>query len=564
MNTLYSHHIFFFPFKWEKEDLKGKPFEERTSIEPFRKALEKDANWKRLNPFKIDTLSNYNQYNYFHDFVRDILYDEKEKTDFLYHYAYQLPTDGTSEYQIKIKPESENGKTRTPAEILTLEIENIVLQVYKTGVGVVSFHLNNRNYSEPDTILKINQYGRRLYPPFFIIPSEKVGKPNYLDNNNFLEQLETTKGVEIAHTIAILIYGKPPAIKEEFIKYADSKNLKKNKPFLLPQFIGGLFNEKVFYTDKPEFQISPVLDDRMFVMSWFGDSNLASQLSIKSKEKYAFENDEWWYKYIFVDVKSKSCANDFMSIDLIKNATYGRWAGYGTLFGISRYSFVCLTSNLDTLKLDFVKAEFIVTHFQTIYYKMVELVLLQRACLLRFSDEVTRISGTIQQKNNDNLAEEVSSILKQYIQFVNKIYFREITAQEQGIELYNLLQKQMDIDRHVKDLNGEIQELHKYVLFLEEREQTKADKVRNVLEQNRNDRLEKLNWMAGIFAVASLILGIFGTNYFGIEKGLKVILGNSLACNDNAKSVWTITAIIFIPIILIFIFWRKIYNYFKK
>lgn len=314
-------------------------------------------------------------------------------------------------------------------------------------------------------------------------------------------QFKATQGIEIAHAISLELGKKK--FSDDFSKFSDYENFK-NRPFQLPNFISGLFKKGFFNSHSPAFQITPVLDDRMFVMSWFGDYYTAQRLSRKVKGQYAYENDNWWYKYLFVDVGSKSCANDTMSAELLRGATYARWADYGTLFGVSRYSFVCITPNLNSLKKN--NAEFIVTHIQTIYYKMVELVLLQRACLLRFSNEITHISSMMQ-KDDPKLTENVSDMLKQYMRFVNKIYFREITAQEQGIELYNMLQKQMDIERHVKDLDGEIQELHNFVMLKE--------------ETRRNDRLELLSWIGGVFAVASLILSVFGMNYFG-DSAIKI------------------------------------------
>jgi Mg2+ and Co2+ transporter CorA len=86
---------------------------------------------------------------------------------------------------------------------------------------------------------------------------------------------------------------------------------------------------------------------------------------------------------------------------------------------------------------------------------------------------------------NDNkrisLSERVSSLYKQYLQFVNRIYFREVTAQEQGIELYNMLQKHMQIERNVKDLDAEIEELHSYVTMIEQQKQSRNIELLTVI-----------------------------------------------------------------------------------
>ena len=135
------------------------------------------------------------------------------------------------------------------------------------------------------------------------------------------------------------------------------------------------------------------------------------------------------------------------------------------------------------------------------YYKMAELCLVQRACLLRFSDEVTSISAMKEDKKIA-LAERVGNLYKQYLRFVTRIYFREITAQEQGIELYDMLQK------HVKDLDHEIQELHTYVAMIQGQ------------KQNRN--IELLTIIGALFFLPAFINGFFGMSIIPSVAGLKL------------------------------------------
>ena len=56
------------------------------------------------------------------------------------------------------------------------------------------------------------------------------------------------------------------------------------------------------------------------------------------------------------------------------------------------------------------------------------------------------------------------------ILFLNKLYFKEVTAQDQGIELYNQAMKVMDIEKYMNDLNHEITQLHTYVTMQKEKE----------------------------------------------------------------------------------------------
>ena len=77
--------------------------------------------------------------------------------------------------------------------------------------------------------------------------------------------------------------------------------------------------------------------------------------------------------------------------------------------------------------------------------------------------------------------------------FLNRIYFREVTSQIQGIELYTMFQEAMNLEKEVKDLDNEIQELFEY---------------QNMQEQRR------LNKIASLFLPITLITSFLGMNTF--------------------------------------------------
>lgn len=492
-NNLYSYHVFLFPFQWEYtgEKYKGKPLEIKNNLIDFERMLE-ESNWK-YKPFSIDNRLKYNEFNYFFDFVNDIMYDtgkRKQKNDnerFIAHYEYNIRPD--SEYYII------NLRDRQ----YKLHIDSILLHLYNTGVGVLSFHLNNRlmGQKEPEDILKINQYGRRLYPPFFAIEPDLTGNPNIHQPESFKQGLKDSFDIEISNGLTIT-----PFETDGFESYSSQINFD-DGTFLLPGFIKNLFfaipvttSISSFKRSENQIFLSPVLDDRMFVVCWYGNDTLAESL------KKDYYKNTWWYAFTFVDSSSAgiTCQSEHLKRQLLKAHTYTRWLNNNTFFGISRYSFVCLTSSIETLKKQY--AVFVVNHMQTLYFKLAELCLVQRSCILKFSDEVSKISGLNEEKDK-NLSIMVSSLYKQYIRFVNKIYFREITAQEQGIELYDMLQEKMKLKDQVKDLDGEIEELHNYVTLKEQR--------------NESRLITRLTRLSAIFLPASLFAGIFGMNTFSVK-----------------------------------------------
>jgi len=472
VKPLYSFHAFIFPFEWKPTKKDGLLLEKQTDLQRICPVMDaaKDK-WKRMKPWlNPETLVQYNEANYFYDFVRPVLYG-----------------DGGGNYQVYYQHEEAEGGSYNiylhDGTKFSLELDSIGLSFYSSGVGILSFHCYNRAYQDSTEILKINQFGRRVYPPFFSVDTANIGTQAFFDDKNWLTGLEGAKGAELAQAIVLLKPAGQALASEDFdsrIGEGIAPDLKAT-PGLLKQLLPpALFSNH---------SISPVLDDRMFVVCWYGNDELSTKMATTSFDAEPEQND-WWYQFVFVDGGFRTCRNAGMVKTLLENHTNLRWQDQGTVYGVSRYSFVCLSQTF--AKNSFTKV--LCSHMQTHYYKLAELALLQRGCVLRFSDEVTAISDL--PEKNSYLGAHVSSLYKQYIRFVNKIYFREVTAQEQGIELYDLLQTHMRLSDHVKSLDDEIGELHNYAMLLE--------------EDRRNEQLDILSYIGAFFVVPSFVVSYLG------------------------------------------------------
>ncbi|MCX6279675.1 MAG: hypothetical protein NT004_16495 [Bacteroidetes bacterium] len=501
MNNLYSYHTFLFPFQWQfcGLEMKHKTLEERTCLKEFVKLFDHTP-WKR-GKYKTDTILRYNEYNYFYGMVREVLFDEG-KVDLdeaiIANLMYDIAADAHT-FNFKICIDSNKSLFKT----YRLHIDSILLHIYSTGVGVLSLHLNNRfeDQNQPDDILNINQAGRRLYPPFFGMDPKLTGTDAQFGFNDFAKGLDYVKTKELAVEFSIL----SDSVHEDFHSYRNPENFSSN-PFQIPRHISYLFQNIPFTVDESNFldkekkvYITPLIDDRMYVVCWYGNDEKSEELQSTigntqdGKRILAYQQDKWWYQFMFNDQRDPTCQNVEMRNELIEKHTYRRWSDYGTFFGVNRYSFVCLTGSLENLKRN--NAHFLVNHVQTMYYKLCELCLVQRACLLRFSDEVAEIS-TMKDDKKNSLTNRVSNLYQQYLRFVNRIYFREVTAQEQGIELYDMLQEHMKIENNVKDLDHEIQELHNYVTLVEGQ------------KQGRN--IELLTIIGALFILPTFIINFVG------------------------------------------------------
>ncbi|WP_027339137.1 CorA family divalent cation transporter [Halonatronum saccharophilum] len=148
---------------------------------------------------------------------------------------------------------------------------------------------------------------------------------------------------------------------------------------------------------------------------------------------------------------------------------------------------------------------------------------------------------------NLNATTYLTNTDREYIKFTNRMYFREVTAQEQGIELYDKMRECMRIEREVEALDGEIDELHQYVTVEQ--------------ESRRNNLLTIITVIGALFTVPNFAMSFFGMNlknfihptngYEGIFVSNGVIDFMKNIFSTELKSVWQWIAIYFsIPTII--------------
>jgi len=212
---------------------------------------------------------------------------------------------------------------------------------------------------------------------------------------------------------------------------------------------------------------------------------------------------------------------------------------------MSRDSFVCLSSSEEFMKnYDLPNLK---EHQSSIYYQIAILCIVQRASVLKFSAEIASIAE-ITQLESENSAEKIENIYANYIEFLNKIYFREITSQIQGIEIYNKFQKVMNIHIDVKDLDNEIKELNRFVGLIYQRKESR--------ETNKH------TWLATFFLPAMLISGILGMNvYNNSEEVPEYFVGGGIVWSFWIPTIGILgLTIIGMKRKKIWIFLKKIFN----
>lgn len=524
-----SYHIFYFPFKWEFEGNANSTFQKKFNTGQFAEMENPAGPWKHvtLKDNSFDSQKEAEEFfaerQYFYKFVHPVLYDtgdesgqNSKETNVLRHYERKEP-QASDNVRYIIEKNAKNSITGI--KTYNLKVDAINLNFYSTGIGILMFYLINDNpsQSKEEDIRDINQYGRRIMPPH-------CGEFE-ADNRSMLARSLKITGLDSDD-------GNKYADDFRFSSSADSDSEDKGfKDIWTPsKIIVNLINDLFNDTDSDKINIEPVIDDRMLVNCWYGDKDLSETIATGYPEDASGNGmsekfKDIWYKQVFIDEGNETtCRNDRMRDRLISESTYSRWQKKGTLYGVSRYSMICIS---DT---SYFSKNILATHIRTIYARLFELLIVQKASVLRFSGEVTEISS-LNGKDENKISESISSLYKEYIKFVNQIYFRSVTIQDQGVELYDLLSKQFDTEKQIKALDEEINELNQYAAFL--------------TDEKRNKNGLYLNIIAAFFLPVSLISGLLGMN----------------TSFSNELGFWNAVLIV---ISFSIIFWIVIYLYFTN
>jgi hypothetical protein len=156
-------------------------------------------------------------------------------------------------------------------------------------------------------------------------------------------------------------------------------------------------------------------------------------------------------------------------------------------------------------------------------------LLAQRASIITFFRRVADISKSIDERDEDNddvsqerrqreyIVKDIRKLNRDFLGFKNRLWFNEITPQEQGIEMYDMAMKNMGLEKQMEELKDEIKELYEYA-------EMQSDKMR--MEEEKKQSAEALNltkWAT--FAIPiSIALAIWGLSFEFIEKHLCVTI----------------------------------------
>ncbi len=496
-DKVYSYSIFIFPFKFfVLSNGKKLPINPAKVVEMMKPVAQPKAGWSRV-AFKVDDPERYAEWQYFHPFVRDMVFQtartsKKVNLEYLTREDYD---ELTLEYWkcSKWNSEKEECEKYEKCEPLKVRVRSADLHLYDNQIGLLTITTENDGRFSFNELLKFNDLARRVYPPFLGAmddDSSITAKPKRIGLLADRISLSKSNNDNVANSIPEEKF--PHKTIEEYENYLSDiiSNL------LKPMEFQGVEESK---EDQHLVCYESFTDDRMFLVSYCENKYLAEKLAKKCCAEYAFETDSDWYKFVFVDGGSKGVENTDYQRQLITRHTYPRWADVGTLYGLTRYSFVGLTNGSRFAK------ENLRIHLRTMYYQIALIILFQRAMLLEFSNRVKNIVDEVREGANvnvDQLVKKVKTLQLDFISFTTKYSFAEVSPQEQGIEIYNQWSKIIELDEHFNEVKGEIDQLADHV-------QTRVSHETDKSVKDLTFMLSILTWWLFILTVWLVLFGEF-------------------------------------------------------
>lgn len=342
-----------------------------------------------------------------------------------------------------------------------LPIEGIELHVYNCGIGILFFKTLNFSYYSIQELKAINDYGRRIKIAY--VPQFKNSTRIWADEVG-LKILDSKGNIKYS---SIMKYEK--IIGEILAGVNEDGNVNKimgKAEFLCDVLYGRFgFDKKEADDREKTFEILSYSDDRMFLISMIRDNALStevkslSNLEDEQNKKELSMLQEKIYSIVYADPSDATCQDTLMRSELLKKSLYKRWLTWGSLSGVTSYSYVTITTNGNGIN------EGVVRPFYKEYIYLVSLVLAQRIEISVFSQETAKNA----QLFNGNKALQVfrlgrqAALQKRYIIFKNQMLLAEPTCQEQGIDIYKLLQKQLFVDEEQTVLESQLQSLYESI-----------------------------------------------------------------------------------------------------
>jgi hypothetical protein len=178
---------------------------------------------------------------------------------------------------------------------------------------------------------------------------------------------------------------------------------------------------------------------------------------------------------------------------------YDRFASQGTRYFICGYAFVAVGAG-DAID------GYVAMHMRRHYFQMNLIVNLEKATLLSFSSQVSDAARRYESAGKiEDFRKEMRAINEAFLQFVHRFRFTGVTNQMQGVEIFDMLRREADVNRLYEDVRGEIESANQYLFNRDQ-----ADAARE--SSRAADAANRLGRVAAAGVVAAMVAGLLGMN----------------------------------------------------
>ena len=468
MDDFYSKHIFMANFRL-KEDKNSKNKNVNDIV------FDNDV-WKKYSIDDVknvgEFVDNYANYNYFNEQARDLIFYKENKSKVVSYKFEHIDSSENSEYIIDINDVNER-------KTYELNLDKIILKEYEIinkKSYLMMIYVTNNKYGDISDIKNINQYGRRLFSPW--IPLDLGNGANtecpddlqiHIGKDKIYSNYENSGKADLNYKDKeIFKYNFDD--KNKYKSYSERLNFirqkevnDKNDKSIIDNrresyLIRNILNYKKESKDE-KIEIELINPDRMYVGFYLKNNSLIERIKKYSTEKqeYLTEKQEYAYLYddslsdqlyalAYIDGEDATCQSRVMRKKLLQETIYDRWIDWGTIHTVTHNGFGCIAS-------EGAPYDSVIMPFLTEYMEMMALVLLQRNLLLEFHIEAKKLSPEFNSEKLENLQ-------KDYVKFKTQVLLFEVTPQEQGYEIYRLMQKQLYIDEEKEKLDDIMNSLY--------------------------------------------------------------------------------------------------------
>lgn len=468
VENYYSKHIFMANFRL-KEDKNSKNKNVNDIV------FDNDV-WKKYSIDDVknvgEFVDNYANYNYFNEQARDLIFYKENKSKVVSYKFEHIDSSENSEYIIDINDVNER-------KTYELNLDKIILKEYEIinkKSYLMMIYVTNNKYGDISDIKNINQYGRRLFSPW--IPLDLGNGANtecpddlqiHIGKDKIYSNYENSGKADLNYKDKeIFKYNFDD--KNKYKSYSERLNFirqkevnDKNDKSIIDNrresyLIRNILNYKKESKDE-KIEIELINPDRMYVGFYLKNNSLIERIKKYSTEKqeYLTEKQEYAYLYddslsdqlyalAYIDGEDATCQSRVMRKKLLQETIYDRWIDWGRIHTVTHNGFGCIAT-------DGAPYESVIMPFLTEYMEMMALVLLQRNLLLEFHIEAKKLSPEFNSEKLENLQ-------KDYVKFKTQVLLFEVTPQEQGYEIYRLMQKQLYIDEEKEKLDDIMNSLY--------------------------------------------------------------------------------------------------------